>query len=169
MGVKDNYLMEVTFLSEVALRPRLQVLKQKEPLINPWSIRVRKCYGAYFFLAGSFKLVTGLLWSRSLERMFTERLMQLEPQSFAADYLSEFAIPMAYPIAYILTIGELLVGISFYRNLVIHWGALLAIFITLNIAIGGFFNPIILPFIFYPITVLMTRFSSTKIDKEISQ
>jgi len=109
---------------------------------------LRKCYGAYFFLAGSFKLVTGLLWSRSLERMFTERLMHLEPQSFAAVYLSEFAIPLAFPIAYILTIGELVVGISFFMNMSIVWGAILAIFITINIALGGFFNYIILPFIF---------------------
>lgn len=123
----------------------------------PWVLlrRGRQFYGLYFFLGGCFKLMIGLLWSDALKSMFLERLLDIPADTFAHEYLSKFAIPNAFLIAYILTLGEIGVGLFFMRNIATKWGAVLALFITINIAIGGFFSWILVGFILFPILVII--------------
>jgi len=116
--------------------------------------RGRQLYGFYFFFAGSFKLMIGLLWSDALRSMFLERLLDIPVDTFAYDYLTKFAIPNAFLIAYVLTLGEIGVGLLFMRNIATKWGALLAIFITVNIGIGGFFSWILVGFILFPFLII---------------
>ena len=116
----------------------------------------RRLYGLYFFLGGCFKFSFGLLWSDTLRKMFLERLVDIPENTFAHDYLTEFAIPQAFLISYILTIGELAVGFLYMKNLEVKWASLLALFITINIAIGGFFSWILVGFIAVPLFVLFT-------------
>jgi len=113
----------------------------------------RQLYGLYFFLGGCFKFVVGLLWSDTLKKMFLERLVDVPENTFAHDYLTEFAIPQAFLIAYVLTIGELAVGFLYMKNLEVKWASVLALFITINIAIGGFFSWILVGFIAVPLLV----------------
>jgi len=113
----------------------------------------RQLYGLYFFLGGCFKFVVGLLWSDTLKQMFLERLVDVPENTFAHDYLTEFAIPQAFLIAYVLTIGELAVGFLYMKNLEVKWASVLALFITINIAIGGFFSWILVGFIAVPLLV----------------
>ena len=65
-----------------------------------------------------------------------------------------FAIPNAFFVAYVLTLGELCVGLLFMLNVFAKWGAVLAIFITINIGIGGFFSWILVGFILFPFVVI---------------
>lgn len=113
----------------------------------------RQLYGLYFFLGGCFKFVVGLLWSDTLKKMFLERLVDVPENTFAHDYLTDFAIPQAFLIAYVLTIGELAVGFLYMKNLEVKWASVLALFITINIAIGGFFSWILVGFIAVPLLV----------------
>ena len=113
----------------------------------------RQLYGLYFFLGGCFKFVVGLLWSDTLKKMFLERLVDVPENTFAHDYLTDFAIPQAFLIAYVLTIGELAVGFLYMKNLEVKWASVLALFITINIAIGGFFSWILVGFIVVPLLV----------------
>jgi len=116
----------------------------------------RQLYGLYFFLGGCFKFAFGLLWSDTLRKMFLERLVDIPENTFAHDYLTEFAIPQAFLIAYILTIGELAVGFLYMKNLHVKWASILALFITVNIAIGGFFSWILVGFIAVPIFIFFS-------------
>ena len=114
----------------------------------------RQLYGLYFFLGGCFKLAIGLLWSDTLKAMFVERLADLPQDSMGSAYLTHFAIPWAFLIAYVLTLGELLVGFLFMKNTAVKFGALVAIFITVNIGLGGFFSWILMGFILFPFLLL---------------
>jgi len=116
----------------------------------------RQLYGLYFFLGGCFKFIVGLLWSDTLKKMFLERLVDIPENTFAHDYLTDFAIPHAFLIAYILTIGELAVGFLYMKNLEVKWASVLALFITINIAIGGFFSWILVVFIVVPFFLFCT-------------
>jgi uncharacterized membrane protein YphA (DoxX/SURF4 family) len=123
----------------------------------PWVLlrRGRQLYGLYFFLGGCFKLLVGLLWSDILKSMFLERLLDIPAETFAHQYLTTFAIPNAFLIAYVLTLGELCVGLLFMLNFASKWGAALALFITINIGIGGFFSWILVGFILFPLLVIL--------------
>ena len=122
----------------------------------PWALlrRGRQLYGLYFFLGGCFKVLIGLLWSDTLKSMFLERLLDIPAETFAHEYLTSFAIPNAFLVAYVLTLGELCVGLLFMLNVFAKWGAVLAIFITINIGIGGFFSWILVGFILFPFVVI---------------
>jgi len=122
----------------------------------PWALlrRGQQLYGLYFFLGGCFKLLIGLLWSDILKTMFLERLLDIPPETLAHKYLTKFAIPNAFLVAYVLTLGELCVGLLFMLNVFVKWSALLAIFITINIGIGGFFSWILVGFILFPFLVI---------------
>jgi len=136
--------------------------------LSPWqALRAcRQLYGLYFFLGGSFKLMIGLLWSDTLKGMFIERLADLPPDSIGSMYLTHFAIPRAFLIAYVLTLGELLVGYLFMKNIAVKFGALLSIFITVNIGVGGFFSWILMGFILFPFLLLKDVEPESVIEQE---
>ena len=126
----------------------------------------RQLYGLYFFLGGCFKLAIGLLWSDTLKGMFIERLADLPQESLGSAYLTHFAIPRAFLIAYILTLGEMLVGFLFMKNTAVKFGAVLAIFITVNIGLGGFFSWILMGFILFPFLLLKDVEPESVIEQE---
>jgi len=126
----------------------------------------RQLYGLYFFLGGCFKLAIGFLWSDTLKAMFIERLADLPPDSIGSMYLTHFAIPRAFLIAYVLTLGELLVGYLFMKNIAVKFGALLSIFITVNIGVGGFFSWILMGFILFPFLLLKDVEPESVIEQE---
>jgi hypothetical protein len=97
----------------------------------------RQLYGLYFFLGGCFKLAIGLLWSDTLKGMFIERLADLPQESLGSAYLTHFAIPRAFLIAYILTLGEMLVGFLFMKNTAVIFGDVLAILKAQKFKFGG--------------------------------
>jgi len=125
----------------------------------------RQLYGLYFFLGGCFKLAIGLLWTDTLKGMFIERLADLPQDSIGSSYLTHFAIPRAFLIAYVLTLGELLVGYLFMKNIAVRLGALLSIFITVNIGLGGFFSWILMGFILFPFLLLKYAEPETQLQK----
>ncbi len=129
-----------------------------------------KTLGIVFFLAGRYlfaifflygfwhKLVKGWLWTDVMHGHFTERLGELTPASFQAAYLEHFAIPLAMPIAWIVTVGELIIGISLVFGFAVRANAAFALFLVLNFAAGGYYNLTLPPFMAF--SVLMMLFPS---------
>lgn len=102
-------------------------------------------YGLFFFQAGLNKFISD--WSSvRLAAAFQQRLTELNPDSFASIYLENFGIPMVAAIAFVVTWGEILAGIGLLLGLMTRWAAVLAFFILLNIAIGGYYDASLLPF-----------------------
>lgn len=117
----------------------------------------RLFYGLFFFQAGLNKILSSWDAARVTEA-FTQRLTELNPDSFASIYLENFAIPMAGAIAFVITWGEFVAGAGLLLGLMTRSAAILAFFILLNIAIGGYYDASLLPFfamnitfIFYPL------------------
>lgn len=114
---------------------------------------------ATFFLYGFWhKLVKGWLWTDIMSVHFSERLGELLPGSFQALYLEHFAIPLAMPIAWIVTVGELIIGMSLVFGLAVRINAAFALFLVLNFAAGGYYNLSLPPFMIY--SVLLMAFPS---------
>lgn len=112
---------------------------------------------AIFFLYGFWhKLVRGWLWTDKMYGFFTERLYS-PPQlnDFQALYLEQFAIPLALPIAWIVTIGELIIGVCLALGLTARANAAFALFLVLNFAAGGFYNLTLPPFMIFSVLMML--------------
>jgi thiosulfate dehydrogenase (quinone) large subunit len=112
---------------------------------------------ALFFLYGFWhKLVKGWLWSDKMHNFFLERLYA-PPQlnHFQAFYLDQFAIPMAMPIAWIVTLGELIIGLGLVFGFAVRANAAFALFLVLNFAAGGFYNLTLPPFMIFSLLMML--------------
>ena len=127
---------------------------------------------ALFFLYGFWhKLVKGWLWSDKMHNFFVQRL-NAPPQlnDFQALYLDQFAIPLAFPIAWIVTVGELIIGVCLALGLSVRANAAFALFLVLNFAAGGYYNLTLPPFMIF--SVLMMIFPSGHwlgLDKQLNR
>ncbi len=111
---------------------------------------------AIFFLYGFWhKLVKGWLWSDLMQGFFIKRLGELPTGSFQAIYLEQFAIPLAYPIAWIVTIGELIIGLGLVFGFAVRANAAFALFMVLNFAAGGYYNLSLPPFMLFAIMMML--------------
>jgi thiosulfate dehydrogenase [quinone] large subunit len=115
---------------------------------------LRLFYGLFFFQAGVNKMLKGWGYASYLRDIFNQRLTELNPESFASLYLENFGIPFAAPISFVVAYGELFAGIGLLLGLITRPAAYLALFILLNIAIGGYYDASLLPFFAINITLL---------------
>jgi len=111
---------------------------------------------AAFFLYGFWrKLTKGWLWSDLMLGFFTKRFAELPAGSFQASYLEHFAIPLAFPIAWIVTVGELIIGLSLLAGFAVRANAALALFLVLNFAAGGYYNLSLPPFMIFSVLMML--------------
>ncbi|MCW8814803.1 MAG: DoxX family protein, partial [Chlorobium sp.] len=94
-------------------------------------------------------------WTDLMYGFFTKRLGELDPGSLQALYLQYFAIPLALPIAWIVTIGELIIGICLVLGLSVRINAAFALFLVLNFAAGGYYNLTLPPFMIYAVLMML--------------
>jgi thiosulfate dehydrogenase [quinone] large subunit len=137
-----------------------------------WSIRQIKqnpfkSAGIILFLAGRYlfaiiflygfgrKFLKGWLWSDLMHVYFLKRFAELPVDSFQAIYLHQFAIPLAFPIAWIVTIGELIVGLGLVFGFAVRANAAFALFLVLNFAAGGFYNFTLPPFMIFALMMII--------------
>ena len=126
---------------------------------------------AAFFLYGFWrKLTKGWLWSDLMLGFFTQRFGELPAGSFQANYLEHFAIPLAFPIAWIVTVGELIIGLSLMAGFAVRINAAFALFLVLNFAAGGYYNLSLPPFmIFSVLMMLLPSGHWLGLDKQLHQ
>ena len=111
---------------------------------------------ALFFLYGFWRKFTkGWLWSDLMLGFFTKRLAELPAASFQANYLEHFAIPLAFPIAWIVTVGELVIGLSLIFGFAVRANAAFALFLVLNFAAGGYYNLSLPPFMIFSVLMML--------------
>ncbi|MBF0586962.1 DoxX family protein [Prosthecochloris sp. N3] len=115
----------------------------------------RYLFAAFFIYGFWHKFVNGWLWTDLMNAYFTERLGELAAGSFQAIYLEQFAIPLALPIAWIVTIGELIIGICLVLGLAVRANAAFALFLVLNFAAGGYYNLTLPPFMVYSVLMMI--------------
>ncbi|NTU93817.1 MAG: DoxX family membrane protein [Chlorobiaceae bacterium] len=120
---------------------------------------IRYLYTALFLYGFVHKIMRGWMWTGIMEQHFTKRLAELQVEalvagsglaqvlSFQAAYLEHFAIPLALPIAWIVTIGELIVGVALLLGVATRANALFGLFFLLNFTAGGYYNLTIPPLV----------------------
>ncbi len=110
------------------------------------NILFRFLFGLFFLLAGINKLQKDWVSSNYLETVFLQRLTELDPAGFATIYLTEFALPLYPLIAWVVTLGELAVGIGLLFGIATRLASFGGFFILFNFAIGGYYDASLLPF-----------------------
>ena len=101
---------------------------------------------ALFFLGSSYnKISTGWLWSDYARGVFGSRLAEIDPASFSAKFLSQFAIPWYPLVAWIVTLSVVTVTISLALGLATRFGGALAVWLMVMFAIGGYYDASLLP------------------------
>ncbi|ACF13854.1 DoxX family protein [Chloroherpeton thalassium ATCC 35110] len=127
-------------------------------------LMLRFLFGAYFMLGFTYKVSKQWLWTNKLQIVFQHQLETLtqlndfyihqlhgnqalssvEPDSplYALEplYLKYFAIPFYLPIAWVVSIGELIIGLGLLSGLSVRLNAAFALFILVNFAAGGYFQ-----------------------------
>jgi thiosulfate dehydrogenase [quinone] large subunit len=101
---------------------------------------------ALFFLGSSYnKISTGWLWSDYARGVFTSRLAEIDPASFSAKFLSQFAIPWYPLVAWVVTVSVVTVTISLALGLATRFGGVLAVWLMVMFAVGGYYDASLLP------------------------
>lgn len=109
------------------------------------AVFLRLAFGLFFFAAGINKLRQEWLTTDRLHQVFTERLAELEPGSFAANFLTSFGIPWSLSIAWVVTLVELVAGLCLLLGLATRVNAALAFWLMIMIGIGGYYDASLLP------------------------
>lgn len=112
--------------------------------------------GLFYFSAGVNKVVQGWLWSDRLKLNFEQRVTELPADSFATAFLTNFAIPLYMPTAYVVTALEFATGISLMLGLGTRWGAALAVLTNFLFGIGGYYDASLIALTSLLLPVLLT-------------
>jgi thiosulfate dehydrogenase [quinone] large subunit len=115
---------------------------------------LRTLFAVFWLSAGVNKVNKGWLDTDILERIFLDRLTEMHPDAFAVLYLQSFAIPLYKLVAWVVTIGELYSAIGLLLGLTTRWAAGVSFFILFNLAIGGYYDASLLPFLMLNIIFL---------------
>jgi len=104
-------------------------------------ILAMRYFFAVFFIYGFWhKLVHEWMWTDILKLHFIDRLSEIHPDTFQAAYLRYFAIPFYLPIAWVITVGELFIGLALIFGITTRLHAAFGLFMLLNFAAGAFYN-----------------------------
>ncbi len=126
------------------------------------TIFIRYFTGLFFFFAGLNKIRHGWMWTDYLKQVFEARIADLNNvemsaiESFGRMYLELFALPLYQPIAYVVSLGELYVGIACFLGLTSRWAGAAAFFLMFNFAIGGYYDASLLPLMALGLVLVFT-------------
>lgn len=106
---------------------------------------LRYLYGLFYLGAALNKFSKGWITSGYGREVFTARLAEIDPASFGAAYLQHFALPYYPLVAWVLSFGELAVTVGLLLGLATRWAGAIALFLTINIGLGGYYDASLIP------------------------
>ncbi len=99
----------------------------------------RLLFGLLFLIGFVAKFIDGWLWSDALLNYFNARL--LDPPAiteFQRAFLTGFAIPNYFSLSWLVTVGELPIGLGLLFAVQIRFCAISAVLMMLGFAAGGY-------------------------------
>ena len=104
-------------------------------------------YAMALFFVGSTvnKLANGWLWSDYGKQVFVQRLTELDPGSFGARFLTNFAIPFYLPVSWVFVATTVTVSVTFTLGVATRAGGVAAFWLMTMIGIGGYYDASLLP------------------------
>lgn len=119
-------------------------------------LALRYGFGAFFLYGAYHKISKGWLSSPVMREHFVKRLAEIDPESFSAAYLRHFAIPWYRPVAWVLTLGQVVVAVGMLCGLAVRPSAGVALFLLSNITAGSFTNVTMPPFFVVALMLIVT-------------
>jgi thiosulfate dehydrogenase (quinone) large subunit len=101
---------------------------------------LRYFYGLFYLLAFINKLQQGYAWTDYPKQVFLKQLAQINPDGIMAAYLTGFLIPNYRFVGVVITLVWAGVAVGLLLGLCTRWAGALAIFATVNIGLGGFYD-----------------------------
>jgi thiosulfate dehydrogenase (quinone) large subunit len=111
---------------------------------------------ALLFLYGFYhKITKGWVTTDIMTTHFEKMYLSLPAGSFQSLYMQYFAIPLITPIAWIVTVGELIIGVALMLGVTTRINAACGLFMLLNFAAGGFYNWTIPPLVVMSVLLIL--------------
>ncbi len=114
----------------------------------------RYLFGSVFLFGFFHKITRKWLGTDTLEKHFQQRLSEIDPDSFQAAYLRNFAIPHYRKVAWVVTWSQLSVCTSMLTGTAVRPNAALALFLVSNFAAGAYYNATLPPFMIYSLVLM---------------
>jgi len=134
---------------EVVLRPAFSWSMIRERPLRGLGIAfllvLRVLFGLFFLGATVNKLQRDYLFSDYPLQLFTKRLSEIDPDTLAGRYLESFIIPNYQFVGWVVTWGEAAVTIGLLLGLMTRSAGLIAIFLMVNFALGGYGDASLVP------------------------
>lgn len=101
---------------------------------------LRYFYGLFYTFAAINKVQQNYMFSDYPRQVFTKQLAQIDQNGIMAAYLTGFLIPNYHFVGVVVTLVWWAVAIGLLLGLCTRWAGALAIFATVNIGLGGFYD-----------------------------
>jgi thiosulfate dehydrogenase (quinone) large subunit len=101
---------------------------------------LRYFYGLFYTFAAINKIQQNYMFSDYPLQVFTKQLAQIDQNGIMAAYLKGFLIPNYHFVGIVVTLVWSAVAIGLLLGLCTRWAGALAIFATVNIGLGGFYD-----------------------------
>lgn len=122
------------------------------------ALALRYLMALFFISAAANKWLAAWMWSDKLQRVFVERLAEIDPESFGARFLENWGIPHFRWFAALVTLGETAIAFGLTAGFMTRWAALGAMLMMFCFAMGGYYDAslIALGLFFLPLILLPT-------------
>ncbi len=101
---------------------------------------LRYFYGLFYLFSTINKIRQNYMFSDYPLQVFTDQLAKINPDGIMAAWMTAFTIPYYRFVGFMVTIIWAAVAIGLLLGLCTRWAAALAIFATINIGLGGFYD-----------------------------
>jgi thiosulfate dehydrogenase [quinone] large subunit len=105
-----------------------------------FALLLRYLYGLFFLFATINKIQHNYMFGDYPLEMFNKQLAQINPDGIMAAYLKGFLIPNYHFVGAMVTLLWATVTVGLLLGLCTRWAAVLAIFVCVNIGLGGFYD-----------------------------
>jgi thiosulfate dehydrogenase [quinone] large subunit len=106
---------------------------------------LRTLYGLFYAFASVDKVRNGYAWTDYPLQVFTKQLAQIDQSGIMAAYMKGFLIPNYQFVGIVITIVWISVAVGLLLGFCTRLAGLLAIFATVNIGLGGFYDASLIP------------------------
>lgn len=110
-----------------------------------FALFLRLLYGLFYGFASIDKVRNGYAWTDYPLRVFTKQLAQIDQNGIMAAYMKGFLIPNYQFVGIVITVIWISVAVGLLLGLCTRLAGLLAIFATVNIGLGGFYDASLIP------------------------
>ncbi len=121
-------------------------------------LALRYLMALFFTGAAVNKWQQNYLFSNRLQRIFTERLEEIDPESFGAWFIEHVGLPYYQPLAWMVCWGETFIALGLIFGCMTRGAAIGAMLMMFAFATGGYYDAslIVLALMFLPMIIWPT-------------